>query len=93
MPLNRLGVVMKKVRGFSLIELMIVVAIVAIITSIAYPAYQEQMQKRQPDCSVGETVFLLNFPLATLMAIHPASGTAGGVIPHPALSLMWNRIT
>lgn len=36
---------MKKIRGFSLIELMVVVVIVAIITSIAYPAYQDQMQK------------------------------------------------
>ncbi len=36
---------MKKIRGFSLIELMVVVAVVAIITSIAYPAYQDQMQK------------------------------------------------
>jgi len=36
---------MKKTCGFSLVELMIVVAIAAIIASIAYPAYQEQMQK------------------------------------------------
>ena len=36
---------MNIIRGFSLVELMVVVAVVAIITSIAYPAYQDQMQK------------------------------------------------
>ena len=36
---------LNKIRGFSLIELMIVVVIVAIIASIAYPSYQEQMRK------------------------------------------------
>ena len=43
---------MKKLRGFSLLELMIVVAIVGIIAAFAYPSYLEQIQKtRRADCS------------------------------------------
>lgn len=41
-------------KGFTLIELMIVVAIIAILAAIAYPAYQNQVQRSHRATAQGE---------------------------------------
>lgn len=51
---------LKAHNGFTLIEVMIVVAIVGILAAIAYPSYQEQVRKsRRADCA-GELTLLAN---------------------------------
>lgn len=43
-----------KVKGFTLIEIMIVVAIVAILAAVAFPSYQEYVKKsRRADCKAA----------------------------------------
>jgi type IV pilus assembly protein PilE len=53
---------MRNSKGFTLIELMIVVAVVAILALIALPSYQESIRKgRRSDAmrAVGETQLML----------------------------------
>ena len=49
-------------RGFTLVELMIVVAIVGILVAVAYPSYQDQVRKtRRAD---GKTALLQSVQVA-----------------------------
>lgn len=46
----------KQLRGFTLTELVIVVAIIAILAAVAYPAYTDQMQEsRRAECTSALT--------------------------------------
>lgn len=48
-------------RGFTLIELMIVVAVIAIIAAVAYPSYLEQMRKTRRADAQGALMELTQF--------------------------------
>lgn len=71
-----------KTHGFTLIELMITVAVLGIIAAIAYPSYQEQMSKtRRSDAKAA-----LMDAAAKAERHYTQFGNYGGTIPIPATS-------
>lgn len=46
--------IVKRIRGFSLVELVVTVAVLAILASVGYPMYTKQMQKaRRADAKIA----------------------------------------
>jgi type IV pilus assembly protein PilA len=69
-------------RGFTLIELMIVVAIIAILAAIALPAYNEYRVRSAESACLAEMKSYASFALATLhneQAPDPAPAQACGL--------------
>jgi type IV pilus assembly protein PilE len=59
--MNRTNLPMKKLKGFTLIELMIVVAIIAIIAAIAIPAYSDYVTRsKRADGKAALLTFVLD---------------------------------
>ena len=79
---------MKKQQGFTLIELMIVVAIIGVLSAIAIPAYKDYVTKSEVASAVG-TMKALITPLethiqekgVTTMATLPQIGTKSDANP------------
>lgn len=76
-----------RTRGFSLIEVLVIAAIVAILATIAYPAYQDQMMKTRRStakaalsdaASRQEQYFLNNKTYADSLAELSVSTTTDG---------------
>lgn len=56
-----MGASMKQQQGFTLIELMIVMAIIAILTAIAYPSYQDSVRKARRGDAQADMLQMANF--------------------------------
>ena len=76
----------KTQKGFTLVELMIVIAIVGILVAVAYPSYQEHTRKSRRGNCAGELAPLANamerhFTLnGSYSAPNPTLGNAAGDI-------------
>ena len=55
-----MGGAMQKNRGFTLIELMVTIAVLAIVASIAAPSFSENITRQNLDNSAREILFALN---------------------------------
>ena len=70
-------------KGFTLIELMIVIAIIAILLSIALPSYQDSVRKSRRATAQSDLLVLVNF-MEKRFTEDNAYPTANGDLPFSA---------
>ena len=72
---------MKKAKGFTLIELMIVVAIIGILAAVAVPAFMRYMRKARTS-EAPENIKKIFDGAKTYFENGPYSSSTGTVLPH-----------
>lgn len=79
---------MQQHKGFTLIELMIVVAIIGILSAIAYPAYMEHVQStRRADARA--TLLALSSAMERFYTINYSyTGSQNGLVPAPPVAAL-----
>ncbi len=77
----------KKLKGFSLIELMVVVAIVGMLAAIAYPSFTEEVKKSRRADAQGALLGLANAMERhyTETGAYTGAGTVGGNTGAPTI--------
>lgn len=77
----------KQQRGFTLIELMIVVAVIAILAAIAYPSYQESVRRTKREdmkASLAEiTSQIQRYKIANFKVTGATAGDVGIAAAYP----------
>ena len=65
----------KRIRGFSLVELVVTVAVLAILASVGYPLYTKQMQKaRRADAKIAlQSIALAQEQFFTVNGVYAAT--------------------
>ena len=68
-------------KGFTLIELMIVVAIIGILAAVALPAYQDYTIRAK----MSEVILAMSACRTSITEVYQSGGSGGGVVNEP-----WN---
>ena len=84
---------MKRVTGFTLIELMIVVSVIGILAAIAYPNYQDYLVKSRRADVMG-TLTTLSAAMERYYTQHNSYlGTAQGTLPSAPLASLSAQVS
>lgn len=79
----------KRDRGFTLIEMLITVAIIGILLVIAYPSYQEQIKKTRRSDAQGALTGLASAMERHFTANNTYVGAAAGAVPNAPLAAIY----